>query len=366
MKKKMVTNLRIARGVKKLNKPKLVTVALACTTISLGSLYGVPRIVQAQNSYKEVLDIDYNQGNQESADELSMKLYTEMQEKIEMLKQGKTDYENYLSSLARHYGLSKESVRNLIENHMNLLLEQDHFEEAIKKMITHQIKIGAVEATKPEIKTTKKKVRVTTYQYTPDGSEKQLGGTLGLIAPYLKEGSVHFDANGFAILKGGTTSKHNGNVYGKKGKNYLIVAAATKYLIGQYGYKQNHHIKYYDYNDTFKLEVTTKRGKKIYDAIVLDSCGASMDWSITSTGKHAPETTKEKQYCEDTNCTKIDVFTAPLGDTRLNNPKDVGYQVKQVVEPRPELVSLTSEAKAYIEETFVETTEPKLKVNYLY
>lgn len=173
----------------------------------------------------------------------------------------------------------------------------------------------------------KKKVRLTSYQYnSPSGENVSIGGSIGPVEPYVKEGTISFDDNGYAIWKGGTKSKSNGKVYGESGKEYLIVATATKYLVGQFGYAENDKVQYFEYNDTFTLEITPPgRSTKTYSAIVLDSCGACMDWSTTSNGVYKPVGSKQIQLCNDTNNIKIDVFTNQSGSNGLVSPGEVGF-----------------------------------------
>lgn len=174
------------------------------------------------------------------------------------------------------------------------------------------------------------KIRLTTYVWTPNGSDKSLGGTLGLVQPYVDDGTIYFDQNGYAIWKGGTISKTTKKVYGETGIDYAIVATATRMLIGQYGYTENELINYFNYNDAFTLQITTDGGSnyQTYNAIVLDSCGACMDWSVTSNGRYAPKNLsnpqKQLQYCKDTNNMKIDLFT---NYRNVKKPADTAYYI---------------------------------------
>lgn len=257
----------------------------------------------------------------------------------------KNDFERYLDNLSISYNIEKEKLRILIDENIETLLQQEDLSSAIAIMIEQNIENGTlIQETIEE----KRKIRLTTYQYTPDASEKMLGGSIGLISPYLEEGSMYFDENGYAIWKGGTTSKLNGMVYGEEGKDYVVVATATKYLIGQYNYQENENINYYNYNDTFKIDITTKNGEKEYNAIVLDSCGACMDWSVTSDGTYAPKTEKEKKYCSVTNNTKIDLFTAPTDHPNLTDPNDIAYQTKEMAPEVKEIPKLTEYAEKYL------------------
>lgn len=54
--------------------------------------------------------------------------------------------------------------------------------------------------------------------------------------------------------------------YTYKGK--IVVAAATPYLVNRFGYKENK--VYYKYYDEIKLNIDGK----VYDGIILDTCGA--------------------------------------------------------------------------------------------
>lgn len=174
----------------------------------------------------------------------------------------------------------------------------------------------------------RKKIRLTSYQWMPNGKHNSLGGTLGLVQPYVDEGTIYFDENGYAMWKGGSISKNNKKVYGEVGKDYVIVATATDMLIGQYGYEENDKIRYFDYNDAFTLQISSDGGQnfKAYNAIVLDSCGACMDWSVTSQGVYSPnKSTNPEQalkYCEETNNMKIDLFT---NYQNVKNPADIAY-----------------------------------------
>lgn len=177
----------------------------------------------------------------------------------------------------------------------------------------------------------KKKIRLTSYQWTPNGREKSLGGTLGLVQPYVNDGTIYFDENGYAMWKGGTISKNDKKVYGETGTDYVIVATATRMLIGDYGYVENDKIRYFAYNEAFTLQISPDGGKnyKTYNAIVLDSCGACMDWSVTSNGRYAPKNlsnpTKQLQYCRETNNMKIDLFT---NYQNVKNPADTAYFIE--------------------------------------
>lgn len=57
--------------------------------------------------------------------------------------------------------------------------------------------------------------------------------------------------------------------YTYKGK--LVIATATKYLFS-YGYSRKENIIYYRYYDILNIKINGT----IYEAIVLDSCGACM------------------------------------------------------------------------------------------
>lgn len=165
----------------------------------------------------------------------------------------------------------------------------------------------------------KQRVRLTHYQH--QGSDNSLGGTIGLVQPYINDGIVYEDENGFLIWKGGNTAR--GKTYGNAGTDYLIVATATELLIGQYGFTRDENIRYFEYGDTFKLEVSfsSTQSSKIYDAIALDACGACMDWSITSNGRYAPS---NRDDAAESNNMKIDIFTQPS----FNPPDDYGYFIE--------------------------------------
>ena len=165
----------------------------------------------------------------------------------------------------------------------------------------------------------KLKVRFTTYQH--QGSDNSLGGTIGVVQPYINQGIVYEDENGFLLWKGGNTAR--GKTYGNSGTDYLIIATATKLLIGKYGYTEDENVRYFEYGDTFQVEVSfsSTNSSKLYNAIALDACGACMSWSITSNGPYAPKSQADRDYAADTNNMKLDIFTQPS----YNRPDDTGY-----------------------------------------
>lgn len=164
---------------------------------------------------------------------------------------------------------------------------------------------------------TKRDARFTTY------TDLSMGGSIGDVSMYIREGKAYYDSTGFTIWKGGTTSKTNGKVYGESGKEYLIVATANRAIIGN-TFHEYPKIKYYEYGDTFTLEFPGSNGNesKQYNAIVLDSCGACMDWTFASTGAYRPKSDLETNRCQKSEGYKIDIHR------RLNNFKgypEMGY-----------------------------------------
>lgn len=164
----------------------------------------------------------------------------------------------------------------------------------------------------------KQKVRLTTYQR--QGSDNSLGA-VGNVNGFISAGNVYQDSNGFLLWKGGTTS--NGKTYGEPGKDYLIVATAVKALIGKFGYTSDENVRYFEYGDTFSLEVsfTNTQSSKVYNAIALDACGACMSWSVTSNGPYSPKSEAQRNAAAETNNMKIDIYTQPS----FNVPNDYGY-----------------------------------------
>lgn len=163
---------------------------------------------------------------------------------------------------------------------------------------------------------TKKEARFTAY------NGDVLGGSLGDYKQYVKEGTIKIK-DGYAIFKGGTTSKLNKKKYGEPGKEYMIVATATEYLLGKNSWVRDENIKYFKYGDTFSISVSDNGGKtyKDYNAIVLDSCGGCMAWSLTAASKgmtkYAPKSARQKELCKRSEGYKIDLYM-PL------NPSDRG------------------------------------------
>ena len=342
MKGKVVKNLKV------LNGKKLFVTGVLGLVVSIDTAWAPTVTV---NAYIEKVDPDRTEERSDNA----MKNLMEIANQVAIVP-GELEYHSYLAYLADLYHIDAQTLELHVKMNTGILLEQESIENGLQTMIEQNIENGSLQQ---ETERTEKKVRLTTYQYTPDDSEKRLGGSVGLVAPYLEEGSMYFDENGFAMWKGGTKSKLNGKVYGEEGTDYLVVATATNALIGQYTYEENDNIQYYDYNDTFKLEVTTKNGTKEYQAIVLDSCGACMDWSTTSDGVYAPKTEKEKGYCSLTNSTKIDIFTAPSNDPKLTDPKDTGMQIKERKPVVEEIQPMPEVAKNYMEQqTVYQVLEP--------
>lgn len=213
---------------------------------------------------------------------------------------------------------SDEQKEALFERTANEMLE---LRDQYKSMTCGDEKVAICDASNSVDSSTKKKVRITSYQYAVNAEDNSLGG-LGTLEPYIKAGTVYFDDNNFAFWKGGNSRLGTSTVYGETGKDYLIVAAAHKGLIGQYGYEANGLIHYYEYGDTFSISLTVNGSEKTYNAIILDACGACMDWSVTSNGKYSPKKDKDKKYCAETNYTKLDILTNTKG---ANSKSDTGY-----------------------------------------
>lgn len=167
----------------------------------------------------------------------------------------------------------------------------------------------------------KRKIRLTSYQYAVNKEDYGIGA-LGSLEPYIKAGTIYFDSDNLAFWKGGSVGR--GKTYGEPGKDYLIFATAHKGLIGKYGYTANGLIHYFEYGETFTVSFTINGVEKTYNAIVLDACGACMDWSVTSNGKYSPKSVKDKQYCAETNNTKLDVLTGKAG---VKSKSDTGYMM---------------------------------------
>ena len=168
---------------------------------------------------------------------------------------------------------------------------------------------------------TKKEARFTSYY------GESLGGSIGPISPYIKEGTIKFD-DGHVIWKGGTKSKIGKKAsYGEAGKEYMIVATATEYILGSHGWVRDDKIKYFKYGDTFTISVTNNGGKnyKDYNAIVLDSCGACMEWSLSAASKgmtkYSPKSKMEKERCKRSEGYKIDLYKPREGKYK----GDMGY-----------------------------------------
>ena len=185
---------------------------------------------------------------------------------------------------------------------------------------------GNCQYTQNPDESSKKEARYTTYTGT------SLGGSLGNISQYIKEGTIFYE-NGLAMWKGGSKSKLNGKVYGESGKNYMIVATATNYLVGNcatsgcgYKWQNNNKINYFEYGDTFTIALSFDGNKtyKNYDAIVLDSCGACMEWSLTypKSGLYAPKKNMEIERCTRSEGYKIDIYRR---DNNVKIPADMGY-----------------------------------------
>lgn len=174
---------------------------------------------------------------------------------------------------------------------------------------------------------TKKKARFTTYTGT------SLGGSIGSIDKYIREGTIYYE-NGYAMWKGGTKSKLNGKVYGEPGTDYMIVAMATKYLFGQnsgngYAWQEFPNIAYFEYGDTFTIEISFDGGSNYtpYNAIVLDSCGACMEWSLSATGVYSPNSTNQNELnrCKESEGYKIDLFRR---EQNVKAKADMGFFIE--------------------------------------
>ncbi len=177
-------------------------------------------------------------------------------------------------------------------------------------------KNGECETTSSPNDSSKTGARFTTY-----GGES-LGGTIGSVEQYEKTGAVFYD-NGLAMWKGGSKAT-NGKVYGKAGTDYMIVATATHELMGKSGYNTTYKdIKYFHYNDTFTIGISFDGEKthKEYNAIVLDSCGACMHWSIECHETYGPKSALEIERVKKAKGYKIDIYRR----SGANAPADMGY-----------------------------------------
>lgn len=341
MEGKVIRKLNILKGMESEKRKKLILCGLIGLT-SVGDTILENTLVYAVNDNTDYLD---QQEPFQITEESTSKTIEDF-----FFENGKAEYQMYVKYLGELYYLDESELKKCISDNLDSLLKQENIEEAIRIMIEQKIMSGML---KPKIETKEKKVRLTSYQYAPNGNEKALGGSIGLVKPYVDEGSIYFDENGYAMWKGGTTSKLNGKVYGKEGVNYLIVATATNALIGQYTFSYNDRINYYNYNDTFKIKITTPKGEKIYQAIVLDSCGACMDWSTTSDGVYAPQSEEQKGYCKMTNDTKIDIFTAPINYPNLEKANDVAIQIEEKLPEVDNIFKMPDNAKKYLENQYV-------------
>lgn len=350
-------NVELIKKISKMSKYNLNT--LTCFAIIVDGMLFNPITVQAftgnepgnfQN--ENITYIDYTKS-------LLPKIITTRNE-----TKGIEDYENYVNSLSNYYNIDNNVLRPFIEKNMDFLVQQPNIESSIRIMLEHQIEKGVL---KQKETITKEAIRLTTYRYTPEGSDNYLSG-LGHVLPYLNEGSIYFNEYGYAVLKGGTKSKITGQVFGEEGQEYFIIAAATENLIGQYHYTKNDQIHYYNYGDVLNLEMTVNGNNIEHKSIVCDSCGASMDWSTTSCGKFAPKTEEEKRYCEATNYTKIDLFTASEDSTEIISPVDTAYKVTKIKKKNNEneYPILTKDAKDYIEAKWetLENSRYKIKTKF--
>ena len=176
---------------------------------------------------------------------------------------------------------------------------------------------------------TKTPARFTHYFSVEKGKGQYSLGAVKDIRNHIKSGKAYFNSDGYAIWKGGST--YNGKKYGEDGIEYHIVATANKKLIGtcqtlscSIRYKENPDIHYFEYGDTFSLEITKKGGnKEVVNAIVLDSCGACMDWALSSTGLHRPTSTYSINQCKKSSGYKIDFYCHLQNDTK--SISDMGY-----------------------------------------
>lgn len=171
----------------------------------------------------------------------------------------------------------------------------------------------------------KQKVRLTNYSSTAGESP----GATGSIKSYMKKGQIYLNDKGFYMWKGGTKGR-NGSVYGEEGQDYLIVAASTKAkdVLGKYSsackttFRVLDDIRYFNYGDTFTLQVTTDGGKTYdtYNSIVLDTCGACMLYSPSVDSPCSGSISQMKE----TNNLKIDIYVNH-GASGYKKPGDIGY-----------------------------------------
>lgn len=171
----------------------------------------------------------------------------------------------------------------------------------------------------------KQKVRLTNYSSTAGESP----GATGSIKSYMKKGQIYLNNEGFYMWKGGTKGR-NGSVYGEEGQDYLIVAASTKAkdVLGKYSsackttFRLLDDIRYFNYGDTFTLQVTTDGGKTYdtYNSIVLDTCGACMLYSPSVDSPCSGSISQMKE----TNNLKIDIYVNHSA-SGYKKPGDIGY-----------------------------------------
>ena len=169
-----------------------------------------------------------------------------------------------------------------------------------------------------------------THYFTIEGTNKQYSlGAVGDIRNHIKTGAAYWNSDGYAIWRGGST--YNGKKYGDDGIDYYIVATATRALIGtcqtkscSIRYQQNNDIHYFEYGDTFSLEITKSGSSpEVVNAIVLDACGACMDWALSATGHHRTKSTNEISKCKQSSGYKIDFYSHLQNDTTAIS--DMGY-----------------------------------------
>ncbi len=169
------------------------------------------------------------------------------------------------------------------------------------------------------------KVRLTNYSSTAGESP----GATGSIKSYMKKGQIYLNDKGFYMWKGGTKGR-NGSVYGEEGQDYLIVATSTKAkdVLGKYSsackttFRLLDDIRYFNYGDTFTLQVTTDGGKTYdtYNSIVLDTCGACMLYSPSVDSPCSGSISQMKE----TNNLKIDIYVNHDA-SGYKKPGDIGY-----------------------------------------
>lgn len=126
-----------------------------------------------------------------------------------------------------------------------------------------------------------------------------------------------------------TTDSQGWYYYNQGGKDYLVVAAATVYcrdsanhcgISSKRGIAQS--IKYYHYGDILKLPINGK----MYDAMVLDSCGACM-WASQDT--HGME--KIDIFVQNPNAKKPDGTGQTDNENETNENEDVGINYENHV-----------------------------------